>query len=182
MPILAAAFATAATATTTTTTATLASFRIAGGPFGYGSGALGGGRVHPFFRDALARVVLAAAGRRVTRVRQVLFEIIRTDEIFDVEERGALLANVDEGRLHSGEHTAHFPEVDVPKGAAVGQALDVELGDDSVFNEGDSHFANVDVDDEQISAHFAQFSARARRAMGRAPARLASGRALKSSA
>src|SRR5262249_57545957 len=61
--------------------------------------------------------------------------------------------DIDERRLHAGEDPAHLAQVDVPEGALRGLSLDVQLGDDPVFDEGDARLADVDVDDEEILCH-----------------------------
>ena len=54
---------------------------------------------------------------------EVRLEIVRTDQIFDMEERGALQPDIDEGRLHPGEHPSDFSSDDVAKCAARAGAL-----------------------------------------------------------
>ena len=81
-------------------------------------------------------------------------EVVGTDEIFDVEERRALLSDVDEGRLHPGEDAGDRPEDDVAEGATGAESLDVELGDHAALDERDTDLPDVDVDDEKIPAHF----------------------------
>jgi hypothetical protein len=84
---------------------------------------------------------------------QVGIEVVRADEVFDVEEGGPLLADVDEGRLHARQDAAHLPHVDVAEGAPLAVPLEVELGDDSVFDERDARLTDVDVDDEDVLGH-----------------------------
>ena len=97
---------------------------------------------------ALLVRVLAPAG-------QVRLEVVGADQILDVEERGALLAHVDERGLEAGEHARDAAEGDVadrPR-AGVTAALDVELGDDAVFDERDARLFDVNRDDERILGH-----------------------------
>ena len=93
---------------------------------------------------------------------EVRFEIIGPDQVFDVEECRALEPDVDERRLHPRENAAHLAEIDVPERALRGLSLDVELGDDPVFDERDACLSDVDVDDEKVLGHVPG-SARGRR-------------------
>jgi len=91
---------------------------------------------------------------RVAVACEVGLEVVGADQVFDVKEGGSLFTDVDEGRLHAGEHPAHFAEDDVAERAAVAVALDVKLGDDAVFDQRDSCLADVDVDNKGIFGHF----------------------------
>ena len=82
---------------------------------------------------------------------QVSVEVRRADQVFDVEERGALLPDVDERSLQARQHARHLAEVDVADGARLRPAaapFDVELGDDAVFDQSDPRLADVDADDQ----------------------------------
>ena len=48
-------------------------------------------------------------------------------EVGHMQERGTLKANVDERRLHAGQHTRHFAQVHIAHQAALERALDVQL-------------------------------------------------------
>jgi hypothetical protein len=48
-------------------------------------------------------------------------------DVGHVQERGALQADVDEGRLHPRQHTHHAPHVDIAHQAAALRALDVQF-------------------------------------------------------
>jgi hypothetical protein len=66
---------------------------------------------------------------------EVLVELV--DHVGDVEERVALLADVDEGRLHPGKDPGHLALIEVPDDPAVGFPLDEDLGNDAVVQERD---------------------------------------------
>ena len=92
---------------------------------------------------------------------EVRVEIVGPDEVLDVQERRALLADVDEGGLEAGEDAGDFAEDDVPDAAGVFVAgtLDVELGDDAVLDEGDAGFFGFYTDYEEILGHDGCFPA-----------------------
>ena len=48
-------------------------------------------------------------------------------DVGDVQERGALQADLDERRLHPGQHARHAPDVDVAHQPAARRPLDQEL-------------------------------------------------------
>ena len=94
--------------------------------------------------------------RVLAATRQIRFEVVGPNQVFDVKERGALLADVDEGGLKPGQHAGHAPEVNASDGAstaALAFSLDEELGDDAVFNQRDAGLTDVDVDDQYILGH-----------------------------
>ena len=59
------------------------------------------------------------------------------EHVVDVEEGVALEAELDERGLHAGEHPADAALIDVADDAAVRLALDEELGDAAVLEQGD---------------------------------------------
>ena len=76
------------------------------------------------------------AGRglsRLFRSEEVLVQSL--DDVGHVEERVALLADVDEGGLHPREDPGHLPLKEVSDDPAVRFPLDEELGDDAVVQE-----------------------------------------------
>src|SRR5262249_49088868 len=82
-----------------------------------------------------------------------LVELLLADHVLDVQERGAVEPDVDEGRLHAREHAGDLAEVHVPHRAAIARPLDEELGEDSIFDERDARLTDVDVDDERALPH-----------------------------
>ena len=72
-------------------------------------------RSRPFRGSRRPPRVLAPAG-------EVRLEVVGPDEVLDVEERGALEADVDEGGLEPGQDPGHLAEVDVADRAAAGWA------------------------------------------------------------
>jgi hypothetical protein len=96
-----------------------------------------------------------------TATGKVGVEVVGTDEVLDVQERGALLADVDEGGLEAREDAGDLAEDDVPDaaGVLVARALDVELGDDAVLDEGDACFFGFYTDYEEILGHDGCFPA-----------------------
>jgi hypothetical protein len=70
-----------------------------------------------------------------------------------VEERCALVADVDEGSLHAGQDAGDLAENDVADGGLLCFALDVELGHHTVLDQRDAGLSQVGVDDYDISGH-----------------------------
>jgi hypothetical protein len=102
-------------------------------------------------RALLVRVVegvLAAAG-------EVRLEVVGADQVLDVEERGALLPDVDERGLEAGEDACDLAEDDVAygPGGRVPFSLEVKLGDDSVFDEGDAGLSDITRNDDDVLGH-----------------------------
>ena len=64
-------------------------------------------------------------------------EALGSDDLVDVEEGVLLQADVDEGRLHAGQHVGHLAEVDVADDAALGP-LDVEFDEFAVLEHRDT--------------------------------------------
>ena len=91
-------------------------------------------------------VVAAVRGPAFLLVEEVLGQLL--EDVGDVEEGVALEAEVDEGRLHAGQDPGDPALVDAPRDAAVGLALDEELGDDPVLEEGHLRLVGGGVDDE----------------------------------
>jgi hypothetical protein len=73
-------------------------------------------------------------------------------DVGDVQERGALQADFDEGRLHSGQHPRDFSDVDVPHQTPVRGALDVQLLRHAGLHHGDTGLLGRAVD-ENVLAH-----------------------------
>ena len=82
---------------------------------------------------ALRAVSISSAGQ------EVLGQLL--EDVGGVEEGVALEAEVHEGRLHPGQHAGDPPLVDAAHDPAVRLALDEELGDDAVLEEGDPRLA-----------------------------------------
>ena len=71
----------------------------------------------------------------------------RLHDVGDVQERGALEADVDEGGLHAGQHARHAALVQVAGEAAPAGALDEQLLQHAVLEQRRARFARADVDD-----------------------------------
>jgi hypothetical protein len=95
---------------------------------------------------------------------QVRLEIVRTDEIFHVQERRALQPDIDESGLKPGKNARHLAEVDVADGSAArmgASSFDVKFGDDAALDERDPRLGEVARNDENILGHtMASFPAR----------------------
>ena len=91
--------------------------------------------------DELADVLGARFARRA-------FGIRRLHDVGDVQERRALEADVDEGRLHAGQHARHAPLVDVADEAEAARPLDEDLLQHAVLDQRRAGFARADVDED----------------------------------
>ena len=72
----------------------------------------------------------------------------------DVQERGTLQADVDERRLHAGQHSRHAPGVETADQAAARGALDQQLLNHPRGNDGDARFLGTDVNEDFFHASF----------------------------
>ena len=79
----------------------------------------------------------------------------------DVEEAVALEADVDEGGLHAGQDLRHPSLVDVADDAALALALDEDLGDQVVLEDGHLRLVAVRGDDHLLGHHEPLHGARA---------------------
>ncbi len=70
------------------------------------------------------------------------------DDLVDVEEAVLLEPDLDERRLHAGQHVVDDTEVDVPGDRAPLGPLEVDLGDAIVLDHGDALLADVDRDQQ----------------------------------
>ena len=73
-------------------------------------------------------------------------------DVRGMEERIFLQSDIHEGGLHSGQHAAHAPLVDVSDGALFLVALDEELGQPVVLHHGDAGFLGGGVDEDSSHA------------------------------
>ena len=96
------------------------------------------------------------------------------DDLVDVEEAVLLEADLDERRLHPGQHVVDRAEVDVAGDRAAVRPLEVDLGDAVVLEDGDALLADVDRDQE-LALRLRQRRAPLRRRAGDAPGRGAPG-------
>ena len=77
-------------------------------------------------------------------------------DVGDVQERGAVQADLDERRLHAGQHARDFPDIDVAHEAPVRRALDVQLLRDARLHHADAGFLRRAVD-QNILGHRPNF-------------------------
>jgi hypothetical protein len=85
--------------------------------------------------------------------REVCLEIVRANEIFNVEKCRPFHANVDEGGLHAWQNSGDFPEHYVANGAPSTLTLEVKLCDDPVLDEAHAGLSEIAIDDENVSCH-----------------------------
>src|SRR6266850_1449344 len=72
-------------------------------------------------------------------------------DVGDVQERRALEADVDEGRLHAGQHARYAAHVDVAHQPAAARALDQELLHHAGRDHGDPRLARGHVDEDFLT-------------------------------
>ncbi len=69
-------------------------------------------------------------------------------DVGDMQEGGALQPDVDERRLHAGQHALHLADIDVADQAALAAALDVQFLHDTLLHHRDAGFLRGDVDQD----------------------------------
>ena len=70
-----------------------------------------------------------------------------------MKESRTVETDVDERRLHAGQHSGHAPQVNVADRGTVVTSLDVELAQYAVSDEANPRLADVDVDQKSAVAH-----------------------------
>ena len=85
---------------------------------------------------------------RVVHLHEVRELLRHADRVGDVEERGLLEADVDEGGLHAGEDGVHLPLEDVSDDPLLVDAVDQELDEDVVLQDRDAGLVGRRVDDD----------------------------------
>ena len=83
---------------------------------------------------------------RVVAARRAAVDV----DVGDVQERGALEADLDERRLHAGQDASDLAGVDVADPAALERALDVQLLDRAVLDDGDAGLLRRPVDQDVL--------------------------------
>lgn len=73
-----------------------------------------------------------------------------TMQVGHVQEGSALQSDVDEGRLHAGQHAHDLAGVDVANQAAFQGAFNVQLLHGPSFDEGDAGFLGGPVDEDVL--------------------------------
>ena len=95
-------------------------------------------------------------------------------DVGDMQERGALEADLDERRLHAGQDARDAAEIDVADQAARAGALDVQLLHDALLEHRNARLLRRDVD-EDVVAHGMGALRGCRRKLGRGRLRMARG-------
>ena len=95
--------------------------------------------------DALDRRRRHRAGR-VIAARRAAVDV----DVGDVQEGGALEADLDERRLHSRQHARDLADVDVADAAALELAFQVQLLHRAVLDHGDARFLRCPVDEDVL--------------------------------
>ncbi len=72
----------------------------------------------------------------------------RLPDIGDVQEGGALQADLDEGRLHAGQDAADAAQVDVADQTAAGRPLDMQFLHDPLLHDGNAGFLRREIDQD----------------------------------
>ena len=98
--------------------------------------------------DRLDEQLLAARDQILDLLAVSLALELGHDDLVDVEEAVLLEPDLDERRLHAGQHVVDDAEVDVPGDRAALGPLEVHLGDAVVLDHGDALLADVDRDQQ----------------------------------
>jgi hypothetical protein len=101
---------------------------------------------------AIAAAPVGATAARVLVVGVVFVVLERLEHVRHVEERVAVEADVNEGRLHAGQHFRHPALVDVARDPARSLALDEDLGNLIVLEDGHARLVAVR-GDNHLPAH-----------------------------
>ena len=100
----------------------------------------------------VVRVLVLVGGRAAGLARQQTLEVVgRAAHVRDVQVRALLEADVDERRLHPGEHALDPSLVDVAGDPTLALALDVELAQVPVLDQRDPGLRAVGVDYEEAA-------------------------------
>ena len=70
------------------------------------------------------------------------------EDVDDVQKRGALQADIDERALHAGEDAFDDAQINIADQAMAAVALDVQLADIVLFQNGHTRFLRRDVDED----------------------------------
>ena len=128
-------------------------------------------------RTAAAPAIVSAPPPRGFPFAFAGFELA-LEIVADVEERRLLEADIDEGRLHAGQDTAHAPLEDVADDALVSLALDVEFCELTLLEQRNPGFPELRVDYDLVLHRTARSAVRSgcpnKRARRVAPPPLAS--------
>ena len=101
------------------------------------------------FLDRMQRVGHWLLPRLPFHVRFVFLH--RVEDVRHVEEGGLFQPDVDERRLHAGQHPDHLALVDVPDDSLHPAPLDVQLRNGAVLDERDAGFVGGGVDYQLVS-------------------------------
>jgi hypothetical protein len=106
-----------------------------------GSAASAPGKAAPALAEALAAGLSLPAAR-----------VDVGHQVGHMQEGGAIQADVDEGRLHAGQHTRDLAEVDIADQAALERALDQHVLHRALLDHGDPGLLRRPVD-EYVLCH-----------------------------
>ena len=73
-------------------------------------------------------------------------------DVGDMEEGGALEADVDERRLHSRQHAHHLAQINIADDAAAGGALDVQFLNHALLHEHGAGLLRGEID-QKVFGH-----------------------------
>ena len=76
-----------------------------------------------------------------------LFHFLGRQQVFDVQEGGAVEPDIDEGGLHAGQHSGDSPEVNASDRRAILAPFEIELTQDAVLDQADPRLTDVYVDE-----------------------------------
>ena len=107
-------------------------------------------RAPPPARAASSASSSSSLGRPARLAGEQPLEVVgRAAHVRDVQVGALLEADVDERRLHAGQHALDPTLVDVAGDATLALPLDVELAEVAVLDERDPGLRTVGVDDEE---------------------------------
>ncbi len=93
--------------------------------------------------------LVARRGRvPVVAIDKLFHRLHLIEDIGHVEKGRLFQADIDEGRLHAGEHPDDLPLVDVAHDSPLPAAFDIQLGDVAVLQQGHPGLVGGLVDDQ----------------------------------
>ena len=102
-------------------------------------------------RLALEHQLLDGRGRALGLGRRMAVQVGH------VQEGRALQADVDEGRLHAGQHARHLAEIDVADQAALQRALEMQFLDRAVLDDRHARLLGRPVDQDVVHAMWSRY-------------------------
>ena len=100
------------------------------------------------FDQILDRRVLPRSSAIATAAVAFLVVVVGFDHVAHLQEGGAFETDIDKGRLQAGQDGIHLAQVDVTDHTFRLGALDPDLGERAVLDDGNARFVNPLIDED----------------------------------